>query len=177
MILEKVYDELYGMIEDLKKKVASISGGSVVTITPTLESGEKLADYSIDGSEGAIYAPSNMEYYSSTERLIGEWIDGSPLYRKTYACDALPNNTTKTVSLESDMLPKRIYGIGINSNDPTTTRPLPFAGTGSTSIRIDTDESLLRLITADDWSAYNAYVTIEYTKTQSTEAKKTTKKK
>lgn len=60
MILEKVYDELYGMIEDLKKKVAAISGGSVVTITPTLQSGEKLADYSIDGTEGSIYSPAQV---------------------------------------------------------------------------------------------------------------------
>lgn len=58
MILEKVYDELYGMIEDLKKKVASISGGSTVTITPTLESGTKVADYTIDETSGAIYTPS-----------------------------------------------------------------------------------------------------------------------
>ena len=32
-------------------------GGSVVTITPTLESGEKIADYSINGVEGELYAP------------------------------------------------------------------------------------------------------------------------
>lgn len=64
MILEKVYDELLGMIEDLKKKVAGLSGGSVVTITPTLQSGEKLADYSIDGTDGAIYAPSVPEIKS-----------------------------------------------------------------------------------------------------------------
>ena len=33
-------------------------GGSVVTITPTLESGTKIADYSINGSEGELYAPT-----------------------------------------------------------------------------------------------------------------------
>ena len=90
MILEKVYDELYGMIEDLKKKVAGISGGSTVTITPTFESGEKLADFSIDGTDNAIYAPPVKEYYSATEQEIGEWIDGSPLYRSTITIDALP---------------------------------------------------------------------------------------
>lgn len=64
MILEKVYDELIGMIEDLKKKVDSISGGSTVTIIPTLESGVKLADYSINDTEGTIYAPSVPELKS-----------------------------------------------------------------------------------------------------------------
>ena len=32
-------------------------GGSVVTITPTLETGEKIADYSINGVDGKLYAP------------------------------------------------------------------------------------------------------------------------
>ena len=82
MILEKVYDELYGMIEDLKKKVASISGGSTVTITPTLQSGQKLADYSIDGTAGSIYAPDTDLTYISTgiEVPKGSIVDGG------YAC-------------------------------------------------------------------------------------------
>ena len=33
-------------------------GGSTVTITPTLSTGTKIADYSIDGTIGALYAPS-----------------------------------------------------------------------------------------------------------------------
>ena len=33
-------------------------GGSTVTITPTLESGTKIADYSIDSNEGSLYAPT-----------------------------------------------------------------------------------------------------------------------
>lgn len=57
MTLEKVYDELYGMIEDLQKKVAR-DHTQDVEITPTLQSGTKLADYEINGTEGAIYAPA-----------------------------------------------------------------------------------------------------------------------
>ena len=33
-------------------------GGSTVTITPTLSSGTKIADYSINGASGSLYAPS-----------------------------------------------------------------------------------------------------------------------
>ena len=32
-------------------------GGSDVSITPTYNQGTKIADYSIDGNEGAIYTP------------------------------------------------------------------------------------------------------------------------
>lgn len=34
-------------------------GGSTVTITPTLATGTKIADYSIDGVNGELYAPNN----------------------------------------------------------------------------------------------------------------------
>ena len=33
-------------------------GGSKVTITPTLSSGEKIADFEIDGTQGELYAPT-----------------------------------------------------------------------------------------------------------------------
>lgn len=36
-----------------------VGGGSTVSITPTYNSGTKIADYNIDGTEGAIYIPNN----------------------------------------------------------------------------------------------------------------------
>ena len=84
MILEKVYDELIGMIEDLQKKVGK--GGSAVTIMPTLESGVKLADFSIDSTEGAIYAPQQPPY-STTPQIIDKWIDGTTIKRVVYNID------------------------------------------------------------------------------------------
>lgn len=73
MILEKVYDELYGMIEDLKKKI-NAAEKSDVTITPALESGTKLADFEIDGSEGTIYGPTvtNYEWVKLGEYTSGD---------------------------------------------------------------------------------------------------------
>ena len=45
--------EIDGTVYDIES-----SGGSDVTITPTLNTGQKLADYSIDGTLGAIYMPT-----------------------------------------------------------------------------------------------------------------------
>lgn len=105
MILEKVYDELYGMIEDLQKKIGS-GGGSTVTITPTLESGVKLADFSIDETDGAIYAPPVIEYYSTTPRVIGEWIDGSEVKRKviTGSVEATGGNISTGIPVGSSII-------------------------------------------------------------------------
>ena len=102
MKLEKVYDELYGMIEDLKKKVAALSGGDDVTITPALESGTKIADYSIGEDTGSLYAPAPYTpiSYSTEEQNTGlTWIDGSEIYVKTISCGALPAaGTDKSVA-------------------------------------------------------------------------------
>lgn len=39
----------------------AVGGGSEVTITPTYNSGTKIADYSIDGEEGILYIPSSTK--------------------------------------------------------------------------------------------------------------------
>lgn len=117
MSIEKVYDELYGMIEDLKKQIAAGSGTDV-TITPALEDGTKIADYAIDGTEGALYAPeilitpslqsgakiADFEIcgvesalyaplpadISNTEKEIGTF-DAEPLFCKKIHIAALPD--------------------------------------------------------------------------------------
>lgn len=102
MKLEKVYDELYGMIEDLKKKIAAISSGNAVSITPTLESGVKVADYTIGKDTGSLYAPiETAGVYSSAKTKIGTWTDGSDLYRKVIT--AAITGTSDTVSLVDDI--------------------------------------------------------------------------
>lgn len=41
-------------------------GGDTVTITPTLSSGEKVADYSINGTSGELFSPSLSDYLTKT---------------------------------------------------------------------------------------------------------------
>lgn len=41
-------------------------GGSTVTITPTLSTGTKIADFSIDGQNGELYAPQGGGGYTRT---------------------------------------------------------------------------------------------------------------
>lgn len=51
-------------------------GGSTVTITPTLATGTKIADYSIDGVSGALYTPSgggSGSGYSETTLFTGDY--------------------------------------------------------------------------------------------------------
>lgn len=95
-------------------------GGSTVTITPTLSSGTKIADYSIDGVNNSLYAPSGggggSHTYSTTEHRVGTWIDGSDVYEKTIVLrENGTNNYTYLNSIFSQSLPANINWINIES--------------------------------------------------------------
>ena len=45
---------------------------------------------------------ARLEEYSTTEKIIGKWINGKPLYRKVITFKALPENTIKTVDCDID---------------------------------------------------------------------------
>lgn len=103
--------------------------------------------------------------YSTTEQVIGTWIDNKPLYAKTFIFGALPNNTTKTLSSGlQDANVVKMEGIAISTNGFTTTIPHPEVG-GNGDIQIDflaTKE--IRIRTNTDYSGFTGYVTLQYTK-------------
>lgn len=106
--------------------------------------------------------------YSTEEQVIGTWIDGSILYQKTYYCGNIGNNTITNTPLNINYLRKIVYigGVAMSVNNNAIVRPLPQVDNSSMSncIRIDTTDTLLRTITSGDWSTYDAYITIRYTK-------------
>ena len=70
--------------------------GSAVTVTQVLSSGTKIAEIDVDGQTTDLYAPegggsggefvnpvlvNRANLYSTSERIIGQWIDGKPIYQ------------------------------------------------------------------------------------------------
>lgn len=103
--------------------------------------------------------------YSTTEHIVGTWIDGKPIYEKTINCGSLPNNTSKNVARLSDIdLLIDMRGFAYTTGN---FRPLPFAGGGNNDIRVDYIMGDLRIVTFSDWSSYTGYVTLQYTKATS----------
>ena len=104
--------------------------------------------------------------YSTSEKIVGTWIDGKPLYQKTVSLGNLPNATSKNVahgisnlsyvtSLEGTAV--RIAGTfaahSMNMND----------GTMRINTKIVGDNIVIS--TASDLSSFIGNVTIQYTKT------------
>lgn len=104
--------------------------------------------------------------YSTEEKVVGTWIDGSAIYEKTIYVDSFPNNTSKNLTTPAnlDML---IDSFGFMKSTTLTGyfRTLPFAAGGSNDVRVDLNGGTLRVVTFSDWSGYDGYLTIRYTKT------------
>lgn len=116
----------------------------------------------VDGSK---YAPT---IYSYSERQIGVWVNGMPLYQKTINFGALPNNTTKSVAHNIDNLASVAQVYGISWNDSGSYVPIPFINTlgiGS-SCQLEVSSTNIMIRTGTNLSSYgHGFVTIRYTKT------------
>ena len=119
---------------------------------------------------------TNVETYSTTETVIGKWIDGRTIYRKVIDIGALPNNNTVSVAHNISDLGQftKISGIGIASNKGAI--PLPFVDDASknSDILLDVSATNVRVITKGDKTIFSGYVYLEYTKAQ---AQSNTRKK
>ena len=148
--------------------------GSVVEWTQTQTTGTKIAEIDIDGTTTDVYAPSGgggSVNYSTTEQVVGTWIDGKPLYQITVNMGQLPNNTSKNVAHGVSALEKVVYFEGYaRRTDDAWCEPLPRILVGNdakamVSIRVNATNVTLATQT-NLASIYNeSYVTFRYTKT------------
>lgn len=102
-------------------------------------------------------------HYSTSEQVIGTWIDGKPLYERTINGGALSSGTHNIETLTVEEV-KFIKGFMVDPNDSSYMRPLPFPADSSNTVRVDVSNNVLRIITYSSWSGYSAYLTIQYTK-------------
>ena len=78
--LDTISKTIIGAINELYAGGGGGGGGSVVTITPALLSGTKVADFSIDGVTGSLYAPTAIDTLSGlTDISITTPTDGQAL--------------------------------------------------------------------------------------------------
>lgn len=112
---------------------------------------------------------SRGDIYSTTEKIIGQWTDGKPLYQKTVSCGALPNASYTTTAhgvanIDSIV---GIIGMAVRTSDHISLT-LPYASVVSAqdSVAINASRSSIRIDAGNDKHSFdNSYVTIQYTKT------------
>lgn len=114
---------------------------------------------------------SNKQIYSTSEQVIGTWIDGKPLYQKTFDFGVLPNNKTKEIytGIAIDTLVE-LKGWTTNG---TMCLLIPHADANSPTSNIttfgakwSTSNVAISVKTGVDRSEYTTtYLTAKYTKT------------
>jgi hypothetical protein len=104
--------------------------------------------------------------YTTSEKKIGTWIDGKPIYRKTIDFGELPNATLKSVSHQIANLDKCIKIQGI-ATSPSNLIPLPYIWINNTTydIVLYVDKAKVNIQTGINRTGLHGYVTLDYTKT------------
>ena len=112
---------------------------------------------------------TSYEKYSTTEQVIGEWIDGKPLYRKTVAVGSMPNNSEKPVSHGISNVEFITSVGGSTRNASGLVLPLPYLSNTQnqdTAISVHVTATTIFITAFSDRSNYTeSYITLVYTKT------------
>lgn len=110
-----------------------------------------------------------MLSFSGSETVIGTF-DGKTLYRKIINVEAMPNNTTKYVSLGlNNVQVIRAYGYAVNSTGNTFL--LPHVDSVNVASQISmyiTSTNYIAIMTGSNRSDYSGYVVVEYYKKPAT---------
>lgn len=104
--------------------------------------------------------------YSTSETIVGTWIDDKPIYKKTVDCGALPNNSNTTTSHHIANIDRvvKIECIAERTSDKVAL-VLPFVNASQVVAFISTTTSDVVIVTNSNLSSYDkTYTTIYYTK-------------
>lgn len=108
----------------------------------------------------------SIHNYSTDEQVVGTWIDGKPIYEKVINSGYLANNNSITIDVShlniNDVI--QLKGIAF-TDDKKQFRPITLGTSDSNAIRIDFTNNNVRILTWSNWSSYNSFVIIQYTKT------------
>jgi len=147
---------------------STYTAGDGIDITNDVISTDNMPD--TDMSEIVTPLPGTMSRrakYSTTEQIVGEWLDGKPIYQQTISCGGLKNNAVTTKAHDISNIERIINLFGFAENASLGRLSLPNVSPISTScIGLGATTSEITISTGSDRTAFTTtYVTIQYTKT------------
>ena len=172
----------------VKKLEAEQGGGAVIdqieadlTALEEQINGDGETDLGLAGDvadlQTAVGDLQDGHIYSTTEHVVGKWIDGSDVYEKSVKLEDVAYttaNTNYTVMEVSDIaLPISLTAMFSNSGK-TIYHSSPYVATDTAAKKsyfdFDMENSLIYFVSQDTWASTNMIVTARYTKTASNEA-------
>jgi len=162
-IYARAVTESAGALRVVNFKKAAGGGGYVLPVASSSNLGGVKVGGGLDiDANGVLSAPVS---YSTTEQKIGTWIDGKPLYKKTYICTS-PD--TARVSLAVETIDagnnvKNISGVLLQTSD--TVIPINFSYDIDFCICWVTAGAIKMQVTSSSYLSCPCYITLLYTKT------------
>lgn len=137
---------------------------------------DKLKDFYEDikpflGCPAYLTSEGNAEYYSTDEKVIGRWIDGKPLYQRTYT-DTTPKVTTAGTYVVKN-IPHNISNVdtifiadSFVIDTASISRTMPYTLNNGNQIKASPGKSNIQTTSAvTDFNNCTMVITIRYTKT------------
>lgn len=111
--------------------------------------------------------------YSTSEQVIGTWINGKPLYERCIDLGTFPNNATNNIDVSGVYADDVISVTGFGKRISTTYNtffPLPFIGSSTSAfisiyaITSGTGVLSIHIVTGQDRTNVSGYAIVRYTK-------------
>ena len=172
-----MYSPGAGFLTQITSPIMNVAAGDYFEISYLQGSGAAVSTHanvgynyvSMEVVDPVAVAPAGLADYSTNETATGQrWIDGKMIYRKVIDFGALPNAAGKAVNHNIIGLTRVISVTGTafhsTGGDPQT-YPLPRVNPTSTySMDLYASATTVTIATAYNYSTYNAYIILEYTK-------------
>lgn len=113
---------------------------------------------------GSIFPENN---YSTEEQRIGTWIDGKPLYQKTYVGTIIADSALHPIAtLSNNLSVVDVTGYALNSYGSIYPTNVYISGDDRFSVYINSDNAIIIIATpSSGLNSSSCYITIKYTKT------------
>ena len=117
-------------------------------------------------------ARNNFQEYSTNEQIVGRWIDGKPLYQKSYNVGIIPINDNPLLFAHNiSNIGVIVSTTGFAYDGSNICLPLPYVSYYASNINIQLYSDKTNIVIrqgGNGWSNYTGYVTLQYTKTTDT---------
>jgi hypothetical protein len=109
-----------------------------------------------------------LNNYSLEEQKIGTWIDGKPLYQKTFKFESIPSGLTNvkiTIDNPDTIFVAEGYGINQNADNIPLLFPYPDKLTEVCTVFVRSAKNEIGFRLGSNVTLSTAFVTVRYTKT------------
>lgn len=160
-----IYNSATGQLTPVAgRESGGVRQGNVMNLEEITEA-SAFSPKDVPSAEALKTVNSNLSVYSTSEKRIGTWIDGKPLYQKTWTGTMSADNsqTVEITFTSSYANPKNMYG-NFAKADNSSINGIPFSN-NTYYVYINVNEYGLKLEKNNtSWEGRKYDITIQYTK-------------